>query len=236
MRKNQVLKVCIFCKTEYSVKASRSSKTKYCSNQCKGAYRAIILAGRPMPNGCKKEKPAAHSRLGIAKICGHLTAKGRSYCAKCREILMGNVSIKCANCGNTFMTYKSASNKYKCCSYLCRNAMTSKRQKGDLSHLWRGGLTDQNRILRNSSAYSSWRNSVFSRDNYTCVTCGVVGGKLCADHIKSWSLYPALRFDVSNGRTMCYPCHAKTDNFGYRAVIEANKYKNKDGSLQLCLI
>ena len=39
------------------------------------------------------------------------------------------------------------------------------------------------------------------------VYCGQVGGYLEADHIKPFSLYPELRFELSNGRTYCKPCH-----------------------------
>lgn len=48
---------------------------------------------------------------------------------------------------------------------------------------------------------------VLKRDNYTCVSCGQQGGDLHVDHIKDWSKYPSLRFDMSNCRTLCIKCH-----------------------------
>ena len=61
---------------------------------------------------------------------------------------------------------------------------------------------------RHIAAQSDWRNQVFIRDNYTCRRCGKIGGELHAHHIKSWALFPELRFDVENGKTLCkYPCH-----------------------------
>ena len=57
-----------------------------------------------------------------------------------------------------------------------------------------------------------WRKKVFERDNYTCTQCGK-GGKLQAHHIKRWADYPELRFDVSNGQTLCVGCHSKTEGF-----------------------
>lgn len=78
---------------------------------------------------------------------------------------------------------------------------------------WKGGLTTENAKIRNSRAYKRWRKSVFERDKYTCVWCGQVGGSLEADHIKPFALHPELRLAISNGRTLCVPCHKKTDTY-----------------------
>ena len=96
---------------------------------------------------------------------------------------------------------------------------------GNKSHFWKGGLVDKNRRERNSWKTKYWREQVFKRDNYTCVQCGSRNGNgkaitLNADHIKSWSKYPKLRFDINNGRTLCLDCHIKTDNFAYKAIYQ----------------
>ena len=62
--------------------------------------------------------------------------------------------------------------------------------------------------------YKNGRREVFIRDDYTCVNCGQKGGILHADHIKPYSLFPLLRIDVNNGRTLCKLCHMKTDTWG----------------------
>lgn len=72
---------------------------------------------------------------------------------------------------------------------------------------WKGGVTPIYKALRKTSEYEEWRRKVFNRDNYTCKICGQIGGRLQTDHIKSWSLYPKLRFELFNGQTLCYECH-----------------------------
>ena len=59
---------------------------------------------------------------------------------------------------------------------------------------------------RDSNEYKQWRQQVYQRDNYKCVLCGSKE-KLNAHHIKSWKDYPALRYDISNGTTLCEKCH-----------------------------
>ena len=52
-----------------------------------------------------------------------------------------------------------------------------------------------------------WRLKIYKRDNFTCQSCGRVGSKLNAHHIKEWINFPELRFDINNGITLCFECH-----------------------------
>ena len=93
-------------------------------------------------------------------------------------------------------------------------------RSGEKSNFWRGGVTPINNKIRSSLEYRLWRDSVFKRDNYTCVWCdikfvkGVTGDvKFQVDHIKPFSQYPELRFAIDNGRTLCLPCHKTTNTY-----------------------
>lgn len=66
-----------------------------------------------------------------------------------------------------------------------------------------------NRDIRRTPKYRQWRINVLERDNYTCQKCGQEGGELHAHHIKPFAKYKKLRFEVSNGLTLCAECHRK---------------------------
>lgn len=78
---------------------------------------------------------------------------------------------------------------------------------GDKNPNWKGGVSSENERIRNSEKYILWRKLVFERDGYKCQICKKIGGNLNAHHIKSFSEYPELRFDVNNGITLCKDCH-----------------------------
>ena len=89
------------------------------------------------------------------------------------------------------------------------------KQSGPNHYNWRGGVTSENRRLRRSMEYREWRTSVFERDNYTCQECGSTkGGTFQAHHLKSFALYPELRFYLDNGVTLCRDCHKQTEGYG----------------------
>ena len=86
-------------------------------------------------------------------------------------------------------------------------------RKGKDHYNWQGGITPMAMKVRNSPEYKKWRLAVYRRDHYTCQVCRQHGGDIEADHIKSFSKYPKLRLEVSNGRTLCKSCHRKTPNW-----------------------
>jgi hypothetical protein len=80
---------------------------------------------------------------------------------------------------------------------------------------------------RTSPAALEWSQAVFARDGYRCVDCGAKG-KLQAHHKRSWAEYPALRFDLDNGETLCVDCHAGRHP-GKENLIRNSRYAKNRG-------
>ncbi len=125
---------------------------------------------------------------------------------------------ECAWCKSTYETYECWNTKY--CSKKCL-AEYQKTLVGPLNKQYKGKISE-NRAFRSRAEYKKWRKAVFERDNYTCQFCGERGGKLNADHILPFAVFPDLRLDIDNGRTLCVPCHRTTDTYGIKAIT---KYK-----------
>lgn len=92
-------------------------------------------------------------------------------------------------------------------------------------------LTPVRERIRGSKEYQDWRMQVYIRDGFTCVECKDRGTRLHADHIKPFSLFPELRLEISNGRTLCVPCHRKTPTYGKSCPKTRGEYER----LIICL-
>ena len=79
------------------------------------------------------------------------------------------------------------------------------KYRGDKHWNWKGGKRREKHA--SNWKYAEWRGKVFEYDNFTCWTCEEKGGYLIGHHLKSWSEYPELRYEVSNGLTLCGWCH-----------------------------
>lgn len=185
--KNAGQKECEFCKGQFQ---AYNKNRIFCSKKCSGASRTEE----------KRIRNQRYCKFCKSPISGHQ----ERICIKCRHI------CTCIICGKKFKN----PNKAKTCSKFCRAKHYHNFQNGEKSHLWKGGKTTRVMIIRTSYQYKFWRTAVFERDDYTCQHCGQRGGKLNADHIKPFSQFPELVFDVNNGRTLCLDCHRKTPTWG----------------------
>lgn len=82
---------------------------------------------------------------------------------------------------------------------------------GENNPNWKGGITSEQKLQRNSYDAKEWKKAVLERDNWVCQHCEDRGGNLEIHHLYPWSKYPELRFDIDNGITFCPPCHSIYD-------------------------
>ena len=88
---------------------------------------------------------------------------------------------------------------------------------------WQGGKILEKEKIRKSIKYKNWRRIIFIRDDYACQKCGIKSVNIQVHHIKSWSKFPTLRFNIGNGITLCKVCHKKTNNYGEKAKLTKNE-------------
>lgn len=205
---------CVFCQKIFH---PRFLSIKYCSRKCMGmAMRkpeAICLS-------CQKSFIAKRtvSKFGVRKtvFCSR-QCYGKSLIkndAKNLKVKFSRHGSKlCFVCNRMFTVQLFRLKKAKTCSHSC-----SVRSRNQIDHYnWQGGKTPVNKRLRGQFEYKQWRIAVFKRDKYSCTSCGASGVYIEADHIKPFAYFPELRYEISNGRTLCQPCHKLTDSWGVKA-------------------
>jgi len=117
----------------------------------------------------------------------------------------------CEVCGKIFHCQPSSIRlrNRQTCSLKCRGRMMGIKAK--INRIKNGFTQHQiDRCIRYSKEAEDWRKAIFARDDYTCQMCGIRGGRLEADHIKPFAYFSELRFELSNGRTLCRKCHDTT--------------------------
>lgn len=202
-KRNNVLWNCI-CDCGNSVVATANDLLTNRKKSC-GCFKSKISSDNKLSNILNQK----FSRLSVIKQMG-INKDGKALW-QCM-----------CDCGNTIVVIGNSLrfNHTKSCGCLHKDFIM-KGQKGEKSHRWKGGITTEISLIRHSVPYKFWRKLVFERDNYTCILCGARNGNgkkiiLNADHIKPFSIYPELRFELTNGRTLCLDCHKQTDTFGGR--------------------
>ncbi len=162
---------------------------------------------------------------GVCKQCNkNFTAISRnkrsknSFCSpKCYHTFQGenrpNTNCICKWCEKSFYKKPSAikNGEGKFCSRECKH---SSQKEGIII---KGESYNDRHLIRQSSAYKSWRAKAKQIKGNHCEKCGVEDGKKCeccgyviylqVHHIKSFSIYPKLRFNPSNASVLCPKCH-----------------------------
>jgi len=239
--------ICSNCgdvKTMYkSEKLRKSSLCKKChidKEKKMGVDRreSLRLSTHLICPSCKKEKSTSEFYLNgqnrKCKDCMPYNKKVEQTCVKCglTRVVSLAASVKgsglCKWCAQKIAANKPETKQRK--SLQAREQVLrqggvpnakkfTKDQAKENHYNWKGGITPEVMRIRNSEETAIWRKAVFERDDYTCQGCGQRGGRLHCHHVKEFSKYPELRFEVSNGQTLCVSCHTKTHNYGRKKQL-----------------
>ena len=181
-----------------------------------------------MPKGIYDHKPENYppSRKG-----SKLTEEHKQ---RIREFMTGNTP------GNKGKKMSAESSRMKSVNnaryWLGKKRPNQFRNKGKFGKKHPRWVEDKNiplyKAIRNHFKYHKWRLEIFKRDNFTCVLCGKKSPRIIhADHypirfidivrgnnINTLDEADACKdfWDTKNGRTLCVPCHKKTDTWGGR--------------------
>lgn len=101
---------------------------------------------------------------------------------------------------------------------------------GELASNWKGGVSSKDKLARTNIAYKAWKLSVLQKDGFKCVECDVEQGRVCpccgsktilhAHHVVPFSEAPELRYEVSNGVSLCGQCHWKSHHGKLGELLE----------------
>lgn len=189
-----------------------------------GRQRLDMIGHIPWNKGTKYSLPHVRGRIPWNKGLKYTSSKTNpnKTCAECgKPYYAANWEIKenrkyCSwDCYGKEWSRRMVEHAHKRKGISSRNngTFTPERVTGKANINWKGGVTPINQKIRSSLEYEEWRKSILERDNYTCQFCGEIGGHLQVDHIKPFALFPELRLELSNGRTLCLDCHRKTPTY-----------------------
>jgi len=130
------------------------------------------------------------------------------------------IYFDCTYCSKHSITklshYKLKKNHF--CSTKCYANYRLEKMKPYEQNSWKGGITKETQRGRGGKLYKMWQVMVYERDGYSCVNC-CSKEQIEAHHIKSWSKYPKLRYNVDNGKTLCIVCHNKTRGYENKELL-----------------
>jgi 5-methylcytosine-specific restriction endonuclease McrA len=190
--RNRVTLICPVCSNSFIVekKAFNERTPTYCSRQC--APRSESWK-RNLGESLRVSEKAQEQRVrSVIAMNQSRTREERSQDAidswkdpESRERRMKSIKLR------------SESEEWKSARHF---------QKGAAHPKYTGGRRERN-IEMARYPYKQWRLNVFRRDDFTCQRCFSRKSGLVAHHIKHWAEYPELRYEVSNGVTLCDKCH-----------------------------
>lgn len=210
-----MVKICEFCGKEFE---TERDVARFCNHKCYWGWlngRTYNREIRTCPVCKKKFEVQRYRDVKYCSInCYHellrvkrgrlLSTKKACFSNKKKERKI----IKCLNCEKEMEVMFDSKRKF--CSKSCVN----KYRVGEKSSGWKGGISSRYDRLKRSNEWKAWRTSVFERDNYTCMDCGIRSGCgkkifLHPHHLVSVFKDESMVFDINNGITLCASCHGR---------------------------
>lgn len=195
---------CLKCEKEFlSKKACKSRLPKYCSKAC---FSLSLRKDRKCPI-CECFV-YWHNKIYCSKKCESEFKKGKPLSDNHKKKLSdAKIGRKIPHL-HTLEVFKKISSSLK------GKAQPWMRGSNHPNYKDGGVGTSERLKAMGRVEYKVWRRSVFKRDDFTCVLCNARGKLIHADHIKPWALFPELRYEINNGRTLCVKCHRQTSTWG----------------------
>jgi len=87
---------------------------------------------------------------------------------------------------------------------------------------------------------AAWHRIIVEGAGNACEDCGhsaeFNSGELCGDHVQTVGSRPDLQFDVTNGRSVCLPCHNKRHSQGLPAKKGEPEKRPKFKKQSVCTV
>lgn len=146
------------------------------------------------------------------------------------------IAVRHVTCGNVFFVKpEHLANGHGCPNSLCC------KKRGKEHYRYNENLSDEERSSdrKSKKEYRDWRLSVYAKGNFSCDICGCKASKrnkIVAHHLESYDVNEDLRYDVSNGITLCDECHRdfhKKYGYGHNTRKQYIQYKSNQGNTEV---
>lgn len=225
MRKYPLIKHCEICNSEFTVNNGAEFRNTTCSKVCGNKKAVKNRSGNNHwnfgnPRNIKSFLGKSHSKETKEKI--RKAKIGTPAWNKGLKNVFSKEAIKkmsLAHKGKHF----SSNTEFKKGQTPWNKGLKLPQLSGKNNSSWKGGITPERNKIRSSVEYKLWVDSVYAKDNFTCIKCGENRiRKLTAHHIKNFAQYEELRLAIDNGVTFCRDCHKQFHKI----------YKKKDNNLK----